>query len=79
MHSPMCFDSGSNGIPQVTEHHAVERASERGQGDGVLAALARIQPSRRNHVEFPLRQIKWVEGGLVLVCEEREHIDVGIA
>ena len=65
-------------MPQVTEHHAVEGASERGRGNGVLAALACTQPSRRNHVELPLCQIKWIEGGLVLVCEEREHIDVGM-
>ena len=45
----------------------------------MLASFAGIENSRRHNVELPLIQVQRIQGGLVLVGQEGEHVDAGLS
>jgi hypothetical protein len=64
-------------LAQPIERHPFPReALEPRQRNGTLAAHLRIERPARNREEAPLRDIKGIDGLLVVVIQEREDIDI---
>ena len=49
------------------------------QGDGVLTAGPGVERRRRQHIELPLADVERVDRLLDDMCQDGEHLDVGLA